>query len=153
VDPTLVQLARSANAGSTCPEIRVLAGNTLFVGTPAPSDEFLDATEYGIGEAYFKSKRPTKRKQDAVRAEAVDYAQHQMTTLRQLASTDSADPEVLTLKEAQIWPASGGDGVQVRAARVPLDAVDGWWIGGGQRLRAAGGGGWFFGALVPVEGP
>jgi hypothetical protein len=38
----------------------------------------------------------------------------------------------------------------VPAVRLPLTAIDGWWIGGGKRPRA-GGGNWFFGAVVPLD--
>jgi len=149
MDTTLAHLVSAAEAGSWCPELRLVAGNTLFIGTPAPPSEFLEATEYGIGEDYFNRKHPTKKTQDAIRAEAVDYAGRSMATLRQLSLEDAGN--AMTLTDAQIWPASGGDGVRVPAVRVPLDAIDGWWIGGGQRLRS--GGGWFFGAIIPIEGP
>jgi hypothetical protein len=71
-------MAKAAEGGSWCPQLRILAGNTLFVGTPTSSGRFLDATEHRVAEDYWNTKRSGTSEKEAWYAESVDYAQRAM---------------------------------------------------------------------------
>jgi hypothetical protein len=101
-----------------------------------------------VAESVYYSLKPTKATSDEVYLQAVAQASELMQGFRG-AVGESVTDEVLTLKDVEIWPASGGDGLEVPVVRVPIQAVDGWWTGPGKRLRA-GGGGFFVGVVAPI---
>jgi hypothetical protein len=149
MDQALLRLAQAADAGKPCPPINLLAGTSLFVGTPVSRDGFAQESEKQIAEALYYSRKPSKRNMESVYEEATGAAAEVIEGLRGAVADSGADT-VLTLRDAEIWPASGGDGVEVPIVRIPLVAVDGWWTGVGKRLKAGGGGGFFFGVFAPV---
>jgi len=154
VDPYLQQLARVTDQGYGVPlPVRVLAGNTLFVGQPGPASMFKEKVVIGLAEEHYNARRPSKKDADRVYQEAIAHGEEAIEPLmNSVRGAESGD--VLTLIDCQIWPASGGDGVQVPVVRIPLAAIDGWWPGAGKRLKSGAGGGWLvgFGVLVPLDG-
>jgi hypothetical protein len=53
VDPFLKAVADAADNGQSIPAIRVVAGNTLFVGQPGPASEFGQRTVRGMAEELY----------------------------------------------------------------------------------------------------
>ena len=133
------------------PYIRVAAGSSVYMGTPGSSKQFIEKTKYGLGEDYYNHKRPLKKKDaDGAYHESVAQAETAMQTLPSQMVQGAAE-DAIVLIDAQVWPANGGDGIEVPVVRIPFAAVDGWWIGGGKKISAGGGGGWFFGVAVPLD--
>jgi len=150
----LKAIVEAAEQEQWLPVLRIVAGNTLFFGTPGPASKFHEKVEYAAAEEYYNARGRILRKQrDEALTESTDHgktvAAHVLGAVGQAQTGD-----ILTLYDCQVWPASGGDGVKVAAVRIPLDSVDGWWPGSGDRFLAPSkGGGWLagFGILIPVE--
>ena len=151
-DLYLVRVIEAAEEGKALPALRVVAGNTLFVGQPGPSSAFAEKTIRGMAEARYNAERPTKKNAERVFHESMQRGEEDARPITS-ATLGAPTGETLTLLDCQVWPASGGDGVQVPVVRIPLAAVDGWWPGAGQRLKADSGGGWLlgFGVVLPVD--
>jgi hypothetical protein len=152
VDTQLVRLVRAAEAGQRCPPVRVFAGSALYLGTPGPSSVFAEFMREPLAEVYTEvlSKRPRReRKQDpgdpwAMASEALEVLSP--------ARPDDGEPTALTLLRAQWWPVGPGDGLNVPAIRIPLAAVDSWWLAGGSTAKAPGSGpSVFAGIVTPVD--
>lgn len=149
MDAALTLLAAAANAGQACPQISLLAGSSLFVGTPASHDRFEEASERQIAESIYYSMKPTKPTMESAYREATVKAASLMTGIRNAIAETPEPSSVITLRDVEVWPASGEDGVQLPVVRVPLSSVDSWWTGSGKRLKA-GSGGFFFGVVAPL---
>jgi hypothetical protein len=136
------------------PVLRVVAGNTLFVGTPGATRHFRDKAAYAAAEEHYNSELPIPKRDKERKFEEAKARGDQVAAHLQSAVDGADSQEVLTLFDCQVWPASGGDGVKVAMVRIPLEAIDGWWPGAGELLKAPGqGGGWLmgFGVVFPVE--
>ena len=60
----------------------------------------------------------------------------------------ASEPMTLTLYDASLLATQGG-GVELPAVRVPLEAINAWWIAGGSTIEAPReGGGWFVGGFA-----
>jgi hypothetical protein len=152
VDEYLLSIVDAAEKGTPIPTLRVVAGNTLFVGRPGPANSFSQTTVRGMAEEIYNASKPTRKTADKLFHEAMAKGEEAARPFTR-ATLGSESGPVLTLLDCQVWPASGGDGVHVPCVRIPLDAVDGWWPGAGQRLKAGSGGGWLlgFGVILPVD--
>jgi len=63
-------------------------------------------------------------------------------------SLDGAEPMTLTLYDASLLATQGG-GIELPAVRVPLEAINAWWISGGSTIDPPReGGGWFVGGFA-----
>lgn len=152
MDDVLVAIAQAAEKEQARPPLLyLLAGNSLFVGTPAPSKSFVEASQTALGEGFYDALRPKKKEMEAAYQSALSQATIAAQPLHDRPNGDDGKPTAITLVAAQVWPASGGDGVELPAVRVPLAAVDGWWIGGGKKLSAGGGAGFFVGGIFPID--
>lgn len=150
MDETLALLASTANAGHACPQITLLAGNSFLVGTPAPHGGFDEVSERQIAESIYYSMKPTKATAEAAYREATAKAADLMAGLRKAIAEAPDTSKIITLRDVEIWPASGGDGLQLSMVRVPLSSVDGWWTGKGKRLKAGSDSGFILGVLAPL---
>jgi hypothetical protein len=153
VDAQLVALARAAEEGEQCPPVRVLAGNQLFLGQPKASSVVFDNV---YAEALAQARRTLDRRSrsekkadpgdpDALAAPFLDPLRESLT-----ASGEDGVPTALTLAPAQWWPMAG-DGLAVPVLRIPLNAVDAWWVVHGNVLKAGSSRTWFVGAIFPLN--
>jgi hypothetical protein len=153
-DDYLRRIVASAAQDRPMPTLRVVAGNTLFVGTPGPASKFGERAQYALAEEEFLASRVRKKAREEEWRDAYARAGEMAGHLERAVRDGDAGEDVLTLHDCQVWPASGGDGVKVAQIRIPIEAVDGWWVGAGQRLAVSEqGGGWLagFGFMVPVD--
>jgi hypothetical protein len=155
VDEYLVAIVEAVEKGEEFPPLRVVAGNTLFVGTPGSPRHFANQAQWALGEDYFESNKGggalSRAKRAAMYQDAKTYAESAVRPLSATVAESEGRRDALTLYQCQVWPASGGDGVHVPVVRIPFDSIDGWWPGSGKRL--SGGQQWFFGvgALIPLD--
>jgi hypothetical protein len=146
--PTLRGLVAAAHANEQFPPVRVLAGNTLYVGYLGTKEQEAERFAFGLGEQLFNGEGPRKSAEaEEVYPRATARAEH----LFRAARDGDFGEDSFTLLNCQIWAASGGGGVEVAAVTVPYAAVDGWWLGSAKRLASKGGGaGLFAGLLIPL---
>lgn len=143
-------MVSEARRGVQFPAVKVLAGNTLYIGHLGTPEQVVERFKYGLSEflydALFDAQKP-KRK-----AAADAAASQAMTEADELSrNLNGHGDESFSLLNCQVWPASGGDGVEAAAVQVPYSAVDGWWIGSEKRLaRKESSGGFFAGVLLPL---
>jgi hypothetical protein len=135
----------------------LLAGGSLVLGVPTTSAAFYEANEKAIRQSYWDAltaQMPRKKADEEREVRFYEVLNPVKQTLDGLASRDGSEgPSVLNLTEAQWWPMTG-DGLRLPGLRVPLAAVVGWWLDGGEPLPASGGsasGGWFVGGILPVD--
>jgi hypothetical protein len=147
VDPKLTALAVAAENGEPCPPVHVLTAASLILGTPAAGAQFAELLRESASQELWGviQAREGRGAKDAyvARLDAL------RPTWQTMADTDSGT-SVLTLADARVWPASGGDGVLLPAVRVRLNAIEAWWFGDGKRLKAPREHGWFFGVSFPL---
>lgn len=152
MDAQLLELVRAAEAGKRCPPVRVFAGGALYIGTPGPSSVFAEFMRQPLAAEYGEvlSKRPRRERiQDP--GDPWGMASEALEVLS-LSTRDEAEPTALTLLRAQWWPVGPGDGLNVPAIRIPLEAVDSWWLAGGSTAKAPGSGpSMFAGIVTPVD--
>lgn len=154
MDPLLKKIVAEVNRGGSAPTLRVVAGNTLFVGTPGRDGAFSEGAVRALAEEHYNARRPKKKDTERVFQEAMVHGEEAGRPLTRAALEPTEGDDVLTLLTCQVWPASGGDGVEVPVVRIPLSS-DGWWPGAGQLVRGPKqGGGWLmgFGVMVPLDG-
>ena len=147
MDPFLLAIAEAAEREDRVPRIRLLAGGSIAAGIPTSERNFRLLTEERMmseWQAYLRSLTKKQRKETNL-----DPAQMTQDALKAL-QRDGSPSGALCLKDAELWPASGGDGLKLPVVRIPFDSVDAWWTSKGERLRARGDGGWFFGGAVSV---
>jgi len=70
VDPYLKALVRAADQEKWLPILRIVAGNTLFVGTPGPASGFRDKVEYAAAEEHYNARGRVLKKQAAALEQA-----------------------------------------------------------------------------------
>lgn len=145
----LKSLVAEGRRGVQFPAIKVLAGNTLYVGHLGTDEQVAERFRYGLSEEIYNAKKPKRAEADAAAAQVMVQADE----LARALGDPSGEEESFSLLNCQIWPASGGDGVEVAAVQIPYTAVDGWWLGAQKRLTKKGGGGFFAGVLLPIELP
>jgi hypothetical protein len=155
MDWQLVEVVRRAEAGQPCFPVRLLAGNQLFIGTPCRSTVFFDAQdaavrhevsqEAGTGTGWGR-KAQSQREQRA--GEIMRPLQEALGAARETADAETQERTTLTLSPAQ-WAPMQGNSLALPAVRVPLAAIDAWWIAGAQELQGrTGGSSWFVGGFV-----
>jgi hypothetical protein len=149
MDAQLAELARVAEGGQECPRIKVIAGGVLYRGTPSPSSTMFELVDVAATQEFDANKRVWLRKPDATEVEA--EKERYLGAFRLALTPEAETPTALTLAPCELFPLAGGDGLELVAVRVPLDAVSGWWILDGNRIAARGG--WFVGATLPVGQP
>ena len=146
MDPALRTLAHAAEAGRDCPPVRLLlASGDLAMGRPGPSSQFLQAMYGPLAAEYAGGLARRDRKHvdtDALAGEEL------LVIGRAQQSLDGPEPMTLTLYDASLLATQGG-GVELPAVRVPLEAINAWWIAGGSTIEAPReGGGWFVGGFA-----
>lgn len=135
---------RDAEAGKPCPQLRVLAGNQLFIGTPGRAGVLLDAMEAEMQQSAWNQKqrnkelpRQTAEAQEQFQASYTSPLSAEMKHLVDALMAPETEP-VLTLTNVQWWPMAG-DGLSIPGIRIPFGAITAWWITGGQTIKARAG--------------
>jgi hypothetical protein len=139
LDPEIRALINAASRGEAVPEITVMAGGMLIIGQPAEAKQFALAGRQSIVDEHTAKLIPaggwrglTKVNKVEARDEAERLADEAM---RLLQENGDAEVDSLTLVHARVLPAQG-DGVLLPAVRVPAAAIDAWWLGYGQIIKA-----------------
>jgi hypothetical protein len=146
----LRDIVAEAHRGTQFPQLKVLAGGTLFVGYLGTKEQAQERFEYGLGEAIFDMQNPRK-KTEAQRV--FPKAKAEAKSLTEALPNSGDDSTFFSLLNCHIWPPSGGDGVEVAAVQLRFDAIEGWWLGASKRLPRKSGSGLFAGILLPVSLP
>ena len=156
VDPYLRAFVKAAEQDAHLSKIRLVAGNQLIIGRAMSSARFMALSQEGLNATQEQLERDHlgRKEQHLAPGRAVERVEGLMDPWRDALdeATGVADNTVLTLGDAQLWPLSGGDGLAIPALRIPLSAIDAWWVDGASTLSAGKGGGWFIGAAVPIGG-
>lgn len=144
MDAFLVAIAQLAEVEKPCPIVRIVAGSVMATGRPARSSTFVEAMWDGFVQDA-RGPRWRKESDDDTRALAESW----YVPIRDaLAAEDT--PSALTLAPCEVWPIAGGDGLRLPVIRIPLDAIDSWFVVTGKTL--SGGGSWFVGGIFPLPG-
>src|SRR4051794_39746403 len=150
MDESLRRLAERVEEGEEIAPIWIVSGPLLLRGLPRASTTFANETERFLVDQYAAAlaARPRRERKD-VPVDHVEMAQRHLGVLRmELAGDLSA----LTLApvECQMIGAFGYL-YKMPVARVPLDSVHAWWVGGLEQIeepKRQGGSG--IGAVFPL---
>ena len=150
MDTHLLSIIEAAEAGAPTPGVNVVTnGGDWIRGQPCSSNEFRDLTwpHYVNDIDQVLKKRPRReRKVNPQDASAVAAEPFAAVTERR----DGSSFPALTLSQATLSFGGRGDGMNLAAVRVPVDAVSSWWISGGSYIKADSGSAWLGGVVFPV---
>ena len=146
-DAFLLSLLRAAEAGETCPPIRLVTGaGDLIVGQPAPSGSFIQSMQRPLADEYEAALRRRPRRQQREDPQNPEALARDALSL--LGAADGGEA-ALTLVNAEIIWSGREDGRWIPALRVPVSAVHAWWVAGGKEVRGgSSGAGWAVGGFV-----
>jgi hypothetical protein len=151
VDDYLQAIARAAEAGLECPPLRVVMGGVAAWGVPCASAEFLEANREPMVEQYAQALRERPRRERKTSfVDPKELAAEHLQNVRWPRTEAEASPTAVTLADVHLWSLVGGDGMEVPVLRVPLEAVEAWWIAGGHPLPAKKDRQWFFFGEFPL---
>lgn len=152
MDELLQVLAMKAERGEETPLVRVIAGGQMYVGFPAASRAFLEATHAAtvseltadLGKRNRRERRNNPGNPQALASESLQALE---TPAVRTAATDA--PRVLTLVDVR-WLPPAGSGFNLPTVRIVLDAVEAWWVAGGSAIPTEDRTerGWFVGGIV-----
>lgn len=158
LDPKLIEIARSAEAGRTLSPLKLSTPAQLIVGVPGPSSGFVEATWTSIMDEQRQRIRrdkggfPSQKKAGAVeqRLEA------EASPLREawgpvVVAPEPDPPETLTVYDAIVWAWGEHSGLRVPAVRVRIDSISAWWAGNAVQIKGSSGGGWFAFVGLPIN--
>ncbi len=175
MDAYLVRLAQAAEAGEQCPHLKLLIGIQLASGIPKPSRHVYETmqaevswqkrplaqpqvpSDAKLGEkmafGFNKAFRPAvvPRKADPAQVEAAEAAvEEELKPLWDALRREDPEgtPTALTLVPGELIFADGS-GARIPALRVPIEAVDAWWIAAATRTTEAPTS-FFVGGLLPI---
>jgi hypothetical protein len=150
VDLKLQEIAKVAEAGGTCPTLHLVTASQMIVGRPGPSVNFAQSVDQPMRSELWEEVRSVAGRKE--RDGKYDRLLEQVDPgfERMAAVSEPEEPTVLSLFWPTLWAWGESSGLRVPAARVRIDAVSAWWIGGGEEVKGQGGGGWWFGVSVPV---
>jgi hypothetical protein len=153
-DLQLVALVHAAESGELVARVRVIVGSILFVGRPTSTTTFVASNEAAARatQEHWELKQVSRKEREAATERATNIAARLVAPLKRAADQNQGEDAwaTLTLEKAELWPLSGGDGLRLPAVRIPLPAIDAWWIDGASKIKASGGGGWFAGIAIPI---
>jgi hypothetical protein len=150
-DPLLLALAAAAERGDDVPRIRLIAGSAIAIGLPTSRERFIRVNREGLEEEWTKYLRPgpwPRKRQQPEGPAPVERAQSAFAAFGQPIDEETS----FNLADVEWWPLGGGDGLSPPAIRIPLAAIDAWWVAGGRVERAPSGRGVWFGAIFPIPG-
>jgi hypothetical protein len=149
-DPKLVALARAADEGEPCPQLRLVSGPTMILGTPVKSDRFAEAADEAVEQEVWAHVQQKYRRKDApgVYHEVVNGLRP--TLDRADETPEPPEPVAFTMVGALVWGFGEASGQRVPVLRVSLESISAWWLGAGTEVKGSGGGGWFYGMSIPI---
>jgi hypothetical protein len=157
VDPKLIEVARSAEAGGQLPTLRLATAAQLIIGIPGQPSNFGEVTWPPIVEEMRKqahrppSLMPSRGKAEAREEEFKAQTDALWGDWRAAARAAEPDPPgFLTLYNALVSGWGESSALRVPAVRVNLDAVTAWWVGTGKMIKDESGLGWFGFVSVPI---
>lgn len=152
MDPKLIVLARAANQGEVCPPINLLLSGGLVIGQPVSPDAFDQPSRRAVEQRVWSGMPEARkgRKEDEKLALYRQAMEPMKPVFDAMAEPDEETlGAALTIADAQ-WLPPSGDGLRIKALRVPLASISAWWMGAGERISAGSSWSFFFGGIVPV---
>jgi hypothetical protein len=147
-------LMHAAQDGPLPFAVSMYCGQMVVTGTVAPADWWYEVTR-SAAQATIREDLKRVRK-DAERQALMDarYGPFE-AALDQAWTSDDKAPDELTLIDVYVYPAVGTQGTRsggqhLPTARIPLSAIDLWWIVSGEELQGRGGSQVGFGFLFPA---
>jgi hypothetical protein len=147
VDAHLIAIARAAEAGLECPPLRVVMGGVAAWGVPCASSEFLEASREPMVEQYAEALRARPRRERKEQFVDPEHLADEHLQNVHWPRPEADDPTAVTLADVYLWPLAGGEPLELPVVRVPIDAVETWWIAGERPVTAKNDRQWFFGEL------
>ncbi|SDO18815.1 hypothetical protein SAMN04515671_0081 [Nakamurella panacisegetis] len=128
LDPRLVALAEAVERGAVVAPIGILTGAGLVQGTPVTYAAFYEASTISIGRQLARAM-PSRELKSYDGREA-DLWAHLRGRINPAMSAlgDPSQPDTLALNIAPAQCTLGTTVLHVPAVRVPLSAVDTWWV-------------------------
>ena len=149
-------LMRAAESEPLSFDVHLYCGQMYITGRVAPSSWWYDVNTSGLRAEIWETlgkSRQTRREE--VRKAALEEQAAPITRdfTRVGRAEEDDEPDELTLVDATILPALSGDGTPGRQTqpivRVPIHAVDTWWLVSGKNIQGSGAGiSWGF--LFPI---
>jgi hypothetical protein len=135
--------------------VSMYCGQMVVSGRIAPSDWFFRVSKSGFEEEVRQGLRRVKDEEER-KSKFIGLVAQTSDVLQTAADEPSDSPaDEVTLVDVHIFPAvstqgtkSGGQVLPV--ARIPLSAIDIWWIISGEAIRGSRGPGIGFGFLFPI---
>lgn len=136
IDPLLLNLLEAAERGEECPPLVLVVGTWLVQGKLVSTSRYLDENRAHVQKRVLSGLKARDRANPAAESSAAQIAsQH----LAPLGLADGATPLCLSIIDATLASATT---ISVPAIRVPVSAVDSWWVTDhyveGQKMRGGG---------------
>ena len=137
IDPLLLNLLEAAERGEKCPPLVLVVGTWIVQGKLVSTTSYLEENQAHVQKRVLSGLKAGDRAHPAAESSAAQVAsQH----LGALGTADGATPLCLSIIDATL--ASGATTITVPAIRVPVSAVDSWWVTDhyveGQKVRGGG---------------
>ncbi len=160
MDAVLIALAQAANAGNQCPILKVIAGTMSTSEGRRPRRRFSSRSKTQPLPVLRRHSRRSERDRQPLgfrqpRRDLVDpgdpfaLAKSFVDPLEETFA-EPGEPTAITLAPVEVR-GPDGSGLRLSAVRVPIEAVESWWIGEGKELKGSGSSGsWFAGVVFPL---
>jgi hypothetical protein len=135
--------------------VSLYCGSMFVTGRIAPDGWFYDVTAKGYGEEVWEALRRVRREEERQQL----FHEHNEPVARLLdAARDreaAAEADEVTLVDVEVYPAVGTQGTRsggqsLPVARIPLAAVNAWWVISGETIRGRAGANVGWGFLFPI---
>lgn len=136
IDPLLLNLLEAAERGETCPPLVAVVGTWIVQGRLVSTSAFLEANREHVQKRILSGLKLRDRSNPLADERASQIASQHLSPL---GSDEGAMPLCLSFLDATL---ASGATVSVPAIRVPVSAVDSWWVSDhyveGQKVRGGG---------------
>jgi hypothetical protein len=150
VDSYLLSIIEAAEAGAPTPGIHVMTtGGDWIRGQPCSSADFRSITwqHFVINvNKYLKSRPRRERKENPLDADAEAAGPFAAVTDRR---AEGSEP-TLSLSQATLSFSGRGDGMNLPAVRIPIQAISSWWVCGENYIKPSSSGGLIGGVVFPI---
>lgn len=122
IDPLLLNLVAAAERGETCPPLVLVVGTWIVQGQLVSSARFLEETRQHIQQRVLGSLRAKDRANPETRARATQIASEHFGPL---GTVERPSHLALSFLDATL---ANSVTITVPTLRVPVGAVDSWWV-------------------------
>lgn len=140
MDEALQGIVEAAERGVAVPRIALFTGSLTVFGLPISSGKASELMKSSVAEAIYRDAKPKRREREEASRQSWLEADAQVAVLSPNLHPNSG---ALSLGEAILVSMPSGEQVMTPAVRVPLAAVNAWFVGSFESKESSGGG--FFG--------